>query len=218
MKKKRVCYLPMDMARIVSSVTLLFYRQRRLTLDGKPYKGRIVGGGIVAANHTAFSDPFVLGGTFWRRRMYFLAAENVMGGKLRSWLLRGVGCIRIDRNQSDIGAIRQSVEVLKRGKLLAIFPQGQIGDMSQTQIKSGTVLIALQAKAPVIPVYVHYPAKKWGRVTVVVGEPLHCHELCNKRMPSLAEIDELSNQLSERMNQCREAYEIWEEKNRAGNH
>lgn len=195
--------LPMDIARLVCSPLLLLYRVKRLTPEGEPYRLRIRDGAILAANHTSFADAFVLGVTVWYRRMFFMAAEVVMKGKLRSWLLKGVGAIRVDRNQADIEAIRQSVGVLKEGHLLAVFPQGGIVSGNQIQtIKSGVVLIALQAGVPIIPMYI-CPRKRWyDRKTVVIGKTLNLNEYIQKKFPSTADIAYISQKLLEEMNRC----------------
>ena len=194
---------PMDMARLVCSPLLLAYRMKRITPTGEPYKGRVEGGAILAANHTSYSDTFLLGVTFWYRRMFFLAAEVVMKSKLRNWLLKGVGAIRIDRQSTDIEAIRRSVEVLKEGHLLGIFPQGGIvGDEQIQTLKSGVVLIALQAGVPIVPVYL-CPKKHWySRRVAVIGQTLDPKEHIQKKFPSTADIDRLAQLLAEEMNRC----------------
>lgn len=193
----------MDIARIVCTPLLLVYRMKRLTPTAEPYKARIRGGAILAANHTAFSDPFLLGVAVWYRRLHFLAAEIVMQGKLRSLLLRGVGAIKIDRNAADIEAMHKSVDVLKQGRLLAIFPQGGISESEQVQtLKSGVVLIALQAGVPIIPMHV-VPAKHWySRRTVVIGDPLNPKDYIQKKFPSTADIEQVTRKLMEEMNRC----------------
>lgn len=195
--------IPMDLARLVCTPLLPVYRMKRLTPEGEPYKNRIRGGAIVAANHTAFSDPFLAGVAFWYRRMFFLAAEIVMQGKLRNWLLRGVGAIEIDRNQADIEAIRKSVNVLKEGNLLLIFPQGGISEENQIQtLKSGAVLIALRAGVPIVPMHIR-PREHWySRRTVVIGQTLDPKAYIQKKFPSTADIDRVSQKLAEEMNRC----------------
>ena len=195
--------IPMDLARLVCTPLLPVYRMKRLTPEGEPYKNRIRGGAIVAANHTAFSDPFLAGVAFWYRRMFFLAAEIVMQGKLRNWLLRGVGAIEIDRNQADIEAIRKSVDVLKDGNLLLIFPQGGISEENQIQtLKSGAVLIALRAGVPIVPMHIR-PREHWySRRTVVIGQTLDPKAYIQKKFPSTADIDRASQKLAEEMNRC----------------
>lgn len=195
--------LPMDIARLVCAPLIPIYRVKRLTPSGEKYKGKIQGGAILAANHTGFSDTFVVGVTVWYRRMFFLAAEVVMKTKLRSWLLKGVGAIKIDREAADIEAIRKSVEVLKQGYLLTIFPQGGItqGEDIQT-LKSGAALIALQAGVPIIPMHI-MPRKHWcSRCTVVIGNPIDPRNYTPKKFPSTADIERVSQVLADEMNRC----------------
>jgi len=196
----------MDMARLVSAVLVPILRIKRLTPDGKKYKGRIKGGAIIAANHTSYLDPFIAGVTFWYRRMHFLAAEVVMKTKLREVLLRGVGAIKIDRNGTDIEAITKSVSKLKSGFLLTVFPEGGIqrnGDDDKS-IKSGTALISLKSSTPVVPVHI-FPRKHWYNTrTVVIGAVIDPGDYCQKKFPSTADIEKLTEAIAEEMKRCRE--------------
>ena len=195
--------LPMDIARLVCAPLLLWYRMKRLKPDGRKYTGHIQGGAVLAVNHTSFSDPFLTGVAVWYRRLFFLAAEAVMQGKLRTWLLKGVGAIRIDRNCADIEAIRNSVSVLKQGHLLAIFPQGGISEADRIKaIKSGAVLIALQAGVPIIPMHI-CPKKHWfSRRVTIIGSAIDPKDYIENKFPSTKDIEKISQVLMEEMNHC----------------
>lgn len=198
--------LAMDTARVVCSVLIPIFRIKRLTPDGDKYKVKLKGGAIIAANHTSFLDPFIVGVTFWYRRMHLLVAEIVMGGKLRSMLLRGVGGIKIDRFVTDLEAIKQSVEVLKKGRLLAIFPQGGINEQDDVDsIKSGAVFMALRAGVPIIPMYIRPKTHWYDRRTVIIGETLYPSKLCSKKMPSTADIEAITKVLAENLAKCKNA-------------
>lgn len=199
-------HIPMDMARLVSSVLLPIVRVKRLTPDGERYTKKIKGGAIVAANHTSFLDPFLAGITFWYRRMHFLVAEVVMGGKFRSWLLRGVGAIRIDRNGTDIEAINTCVKKLKAGFLLTMFPQGGIQrDDTVDTIKSGAVLMALRAGVPIVPMHI-LPRNRWyQRRTVIIGNAIDPQTFCKKKMPSTADIKAITEALATELQRCQAA-------------
>lgn len=208
-KKSKICTvfdirrLPQDLGRLVCLPLLLLFRMKRLTPEGKKYKGRIRGGAILAANHSSFTDPFVLGVAVWYRRLFFLAAEVVMKGRFRKLLLKGVGAIEIDRYGTDIEAVRNSVKVLKRGHLLSVFPQGGIAGGDEIgRLKSGVILFALQAGVPIIPVYI-VPRKRWyERRVVVVGEAFDPKAYLGKKFPSTADIDRAAQHLAEEMNRC----------------
>ena len=191
---------PMDLARVVSAPLILGYRMKRLNRNGEKYKGRIKGGAVITANHTSMQDPFLVGVAFWYRRLFFLAAEAVMRNRVLSFLLKGAGAIKIDRNKADVEAMRRSVAVLKEGRLLAIFPQGRITHEENVQtIKSGAVLIAIQAGVPIIPMYIQ-PIRHWyDRRTVVIGNALNPADYIKGSFPTARDIDEITKVLSEEM-------------------
>jgi 1-acyl-sn-glycerol-3-phosphate acyltransferase len=204
---------PMDLARVIFSPLPLVFRVRRLTPDGKKYKGKIRGGAIVAANHNAFSDSMVLFVAFWYRRLFFMVADVVMKTKLRAALIRGIGGIEIVREIADLQAIKKAVGVLKEGHLLAIFPQGRIMKQGEVDnVKHGTVLMALQAGVPIYPTYI-YPRKHFfSRYTVVIGDPIYPNELCKRKIPSTADIERISEVLRQEMNRCNLSLKNTEEK------
>ncbi len=198
--------LPMDMARLVCAPLVVFWRMKRMTPDGKKYKAKIKGGAIIAANHTSFADPFIVGVTFWYRRLYFLVAEVVMKRGLRALLLKGVGAIRIDRNAADIEAVNKCIDKLKQGYLLTVFPQGGIHrDDDIEAIKSGAVLMALRSGVPIIPMHI-LPKEKWySRRRVVIGNTIDPRKMCQKKMPSTQDINNISAALVEELNRCKNA-------------
>ena len=201
-------YLPMDFARATCLPLLLLYRMRRIASDGSPYKRKIKGGALVVANHTSFWDPAYAGVAIWYRRMFFLAAEAVMEGKVRGFLLRHTGATRIDRNATDIEAIRKSVDTLKAGHILTIFPQGQIQrDTPLETLKPGAVLIALQAGVPILPLHI-VPKKAWyQRQCVVFGEEINPKEYIAGKFPTAKDLDTITGLLAEKMKGLGESYE-----------
>ncbi len=198
-------FLPMDYGRLHYFVVRLF-KVRAIGLDGKKYKRNFKGGALIAANHTGFSDALLLGSCFWYRRVFFLASEEVMSKGILSFLLKLMGCIKIDRGISDIEAVRKSVSVIKNGHVLAIFPQGRIErEDGMSDIKSGAVLIALQSGAPIIPVYSR-PSAGMRKRLYVVGDPFYPADHCKKKFPSVGDINNVSALLLEKINACREVY------------
>lgn len=194
---------PMDMARLVCAPLPLIYRMKRLTPEGEPYREKLRGGAIIAANHTKFSDPFVTATAFWYRRAFFFVGEAVMKNPVIATLLRGVGAIKVERGQVDIEAIKKSVKVLKDGRLLIVFPQGGISSTEEVQsIKSGAAMMALQAGVPIIPVYIRPKAHWYSRQCVVIGQAVDPAAICQKKMPSIADIQHITDALMAQMQRC----------------
>ncbi len=211
MKKAKIFelrLLPYDLSHQGANLTNLAFRMKKRDLEGKPYKAKLRGGAILAMNHTSFLDPVVVSVCFWYRRVFFLAGEAVMQGKVKSFLLRESGCIKIDRNISDLEAIKKCVGILKLGRPLCVFPQGGLKhEKEAVQIKSGAVLMALQAGVPIIPMYSPKREHWWRRKLVVIGRPIDCRDYVTKKIPSMKDIDRAAAALQEAMEDCRKASE-----------
>ncbi len=200
---------PMDMARFFCFSMPWFFRIKKIYVNDKA-KEKIKYSAIISANHTSFKDPLLVGSCFWYRRMFFLAAEVVMKNKIISTLLKGVGCIKIDRSICDIESIRKAVSVLKKGHVLSLFPSGGINredDMSA--IKSGIILMAIQAKAPIIPMYIHNKSCRGDRNCVVIGEPINI--FATGTVHGLTDINDCADIVFEKMLECKKIYEKYSE-------
>ena len=198
-------FFPMDIPRFfVGMIIRIWYRPKLAYIsDKRPDKHS---GALVIANHSSFSDPIILG-TVLPRRIYYLAGELAMGKGLKTVGLRGCGCIGIDRNISDIDGIRKSVNVMKRGHYLLMFPQGSLKRDGQIrEIKSGAVLMAWQAGVPILPVYVKKGLKGFHRALAMVGEEFYLSDYCDKKMPSMKDIANLTDMLALKMHECERAY------------
>lgn len=192
-----------EASRLLYVILLVAYRPVLLTPEGKRFKGRIKGGALLAANHTTFSDPFVVGSAFWYRRLNFFTADVVMSTKTREKLLKAAGAIKVNRSIADIEAVRSAVEVLKEGRLLLIFPEGGVQAVGDVQpIKSGAALMALQAGVPIIPLFICYNARWYYRRRVIVGDPIDPKAICSRKFPSTADIENISQALQAQMEYC----------------
>jgi 1-acyl-sn-glycerol-3-phosphate acyltransferase len=146
------------------------------------------GPAILASNHLSFSDSIFLP-LIARRRITFLAkaeyfTERGFKGRLKKGFFAGVGQVPIDRSggRASEDAIRKGIEILRKGELLGIYPEGtRSPDGRLYRGKTGIARMALEAGAPVIPVAmintfdIQPPGQvmpKIMRVGIKVGEPL----------------------------------------------
>lgn len=200
-------WIAYEASRLLYVVLLVPYRPKLITPEGKRFKGPLKGGAILAANHTTFSDPFVVGTSFWYRKMNFFAADAVMATKTRENLLKAAGAIKVNRNIADIEAVRAAVQVLKKGRLLLIFPEGGVQKVGDVQaIKSGAALMATQAGVPIIPLFICYTARWYQRRKVVVGSPIDPKAICTRKIPSTADIENITDALYKEMQRCAANY------------
>jgi 1-acyl-sn-glycerol-3-phosphate acyltransferase len=114
---------------------------------------------IMASNHLSFSDSFFLP-LMVKRPMTFLAKSDYFTGKgfkgfFSKMFFSGVGQLPVDRSggRASEAAILTALEVLDRGNILGIYPEGT---RSPNGIlyrgKTGLARMALESGAPIMPV------------------------------------------------------------------
>lgn len=166
----------------------------------------IKGGAVLVSNHTSNLDA-VLMAAHMKEHNYYLAKKELFDTKFKGWVIKGIGGISIDRKSNDLGAIKNSLKVLKNDKKLVIFPEGTRNhseNMELGEIKGGATMLAIKAKVPIIPIYINKQPKLFRKTIVTIGKPFELDEFYDKRLDSetLAHAGEL---LAVKMNELRTA-------------
>jgi 1-acyl-sn-glycerol-3-phosphate acyltransferase len=146
------------------------------------------GGAILASNHLAVIDSFVLPLVLDREIVFIGKEEYFTGtgikGRLQAGFFKGVGTIPVDRSggKASEAALRTGLKRLEDGGLFGIYPEGtRSPDGRLYRGKTGVARLALESGVPVIPIAMVGTdvAQPIGRVIpkpirigVVVGEPL----------------------------------------------
>ncbi len=153
---------------------------------------------LVIANHTSFIDPACMMYVLWYRRLYFVCHQAFVETKAGPFF-HAAGClIPINADNFSVGSFRSITESLRDGKAVTLFPEGHVnkGD-EMLEFKSGMVLISMQSKRPIVPVYLK-PRRHWySRLKAVVGEPVDITALSEGR-PAFSKIQEVTALLKKR--------------------
>ncbi|MCF6156625.1 MAG: 1-acyl-sn-glycerol-3-phosphate acyltransferase [Candidatus Brocadia sp.] len=108
---------------------------------------------IVAANHFSYMDPVVLQSMF-PRRISFMMTELYYEGRWK-WLFKILHCICVKEKGSNIAALKEGIEVLKKNGVLGIFPEGGVSREGRLQEGNpGIGFLAVKSGAPVIPAFI----------------------------------------------------------------
>lgn len=166
---------------------------RRLKVTGQeniPKTGPV----ILAPTHRSRWDalliPYAAGKPVTGRDLRFMVSADEVKG-LQGWFIRRVGGFPVNTRQPGVSSIRHSVELLRNGEALVIFPEGDIFREDQVQpLKPGMARIALQAESNksanglvIVPISIRYsePVPHWGcDVTVNIGSPISVAKYCTK--------------------------------------
>lgn len=134
------------------------------------------GGYIIACNHQSYADPPMLAAII-RGKFSFMAKEELFeGNPFFAWLIRRCGAFPVLRGSGDDAPIKTSIEKLGQKRILVIFPEGtRSKDGVIGRMKSGVVLIASNAGAPVLPVCIRYGDKHV--VDINIGKMIPAGEL-----------------------------------------
>ncbi|MFF1547607.1 lysophospholipid acyltransferase family protein [Streptomyces sp. NPDC058291] len=119
------------------------------------------GPAILASNHLSFSDSFFLPAVLDRKVTFIAKAEYFttpgVKGRLTAAFFKGVGQLPVDRSGgrgAGEAAIRSGMDVLERGELFGIYPEGTRSPDGRLYRgkPGGLARVALATGAPVIPV------------------------------------------------------------------
>ncbi|WP_101524142.1 lysophospholipid acyltransferase family protein [Nocardioides houyundeii] len=146
------------------------------------------GPAILASNHLSYADWLFMPLTLPRRVTFVAKAEYFTTPGVKGWFQKkffaGSGQVPIDRSSGNAaeGALASAKQILAQGDLFGIYPEGtRSHDGKLYRGKTGVARLALESRAPVIPVavvgtdVVAPPGKKFGSFTrpmVRFGEPL----------------------------------------------
>lgn len=127
-----------------------FCRARRTGADNLP----VHDGCIIASNHNRGPDIVVLGYAS-PRQLHYMSKEELFRNKFIARWIGALGAFPVKRGQRDSDALERAVEVIQRGKVLGMYPEGTRSPDGKLQRgRSGVARIALAAKAPIVPVVV----------------------------------------------------------------
>lgn len=154
----------------------VFYRYKFINNNSIPHEGAY----IIASNHMSFSDPLLLG-LGQRRRLFFMAKQELFKNKFFAGLIRALGAFPVERGAGDGKAIKTGEDLIKEGNVMTIFIEGgrtKTGEFMRP--RSGCALVAQQMQVPVIPACITItgnPKYRFAKRVIHFGDPLTPQQL-----------------------------------------
>ena len=159
---------------VFMQILRLLYRVEVKGLEHLPRHGA-----LLCPNHASDLDPVLIGVCLpINYRLHFMAKEELFRKRLCGSVLRALGAFPVNRDGTDIQAVKTSMKVLREGENLLIFPEGTtihggVGyhDGLPAHAHSGIAMIGVRAGAALVPVFVGGEKKLFHKTTIIFGEP-----------------------------------------------
>lgn len=154
---------------IIRPIVFLLYRPKVEGLENFPESGKT----IVYSNHISVLDPVIIG-CILPRKIHFMAKIELFKNPLFSFILKKLGAFPVKRGTADISAIKNSLQVLREGKVFGIFPEGTRNRQGGVHhFSHGIASIAHRSKAKIIPIAIKGQYKLFRPINIRIGEALN---------------------------------------------
>jgi long-chain acyl-CoA synthetase len=144
----------------------LFRTVYRLQVEGLKHVPPL-GPLILVANHCSFFDAFILAASLphhTSQQIFYMGFEWFFRHPILAWWGRGVRVIPVDMDTYLVRALRASALVLRRGKILCVFPEGErSADGRVRSFRKGVGILVKELKVPVLPAYISGSFEAWPR-------------------------------------------------------
>ena len=167
---------------ILYPIFIIIYRPK---FEGKSNIPK-TGGVILAGNHTNNLDAAIMiAGP--KRVVHMMAKKELFDTKIKRIFFRSMGCISVNRSIHDENAKKEAIDILNKGEVLGIFPEGTINktDNIVLPFKYGAVSFAKKTGAYIVPFSITGKYKFNGKIKITYGKAYKVSEnleLENKRL------------------------------------
>lgn len=178
-------------------IGLLFFKTKTYYQNGNaPKLKKIKGGALIISNHFHAMDYVHNAFLFFPRKLYVVAGEIAFRN---FWITLGMkfwGGIQANRVTKDMSFIQKSADLMRKGKLVQIFPEGRNTDDGKLQaFYPSYITMALSGEAPIIPIICDGTYSLFKRTSIMVGEPIDLWEILNGKEPTRENIDMLNQRI-----------------------
>jgi 1-acyl-sn-glycerol-3-phosphate acyltransferase len=136
------------MRRIFTGVMWLLFRPKVVGRSNVPTSGPV----ILAPVHRSFAD-FGFTAFCTKRKLFFMTKDSMWERKWLGRLLLYVGAFPVHRESADREALQRAEEVLKRGEVLVLFPEGtRRAGLVIEDLMEGAAFLSARTGAPIVPI------------------------------------------------------------------
>jgi 1-acyl-sn-glycerol-3-phosphate acyltransferase len=138
--------------------------------DRLPREGPLV----LCCNHFSWLDPWALGSRC-PRTIFYVAKQEAHDTPVMGWFIRIFGTLSVRRGESDREAVRLMRQVVRRGDVLGMFPEGTRQKREPGPVLPGAAMIAVQEDVPVVCAAIEgtqdWRLGSFRPISIAFGEP-----------------------------------------------
>ena len=157
-------------------LSVFFHIKYRINVLGRENIPDMKGGYIIACNHQSYVDPPMVAAVV-KGKFSFMAKEELFHkNPFFTFIIKHCGAFPVERGAGDDAPIRTAIESIEKKRIFVIFPEGtRSKDGTIGRMKSGVILIASQANAPILPMCIRYKDKR--HVDVNIGKLIPAEDI-----------------------------------------
>ena len=189
---------------------LLLFKRKTYYEDGAPKRPWKKGGALIISNHFNFLDYLMNMFVVLPRKLNAVTSEDPFSNVFLRFGMRFFGAIQANRITKDMRFMDQCAELIKKGQLVQIFPEGRnTPDGKIHEFKQSYIVIAHRANAPIIPIVTDGSYGLFKRAHVIVGKPIDLSELISsdRRTPLRSEREMANSIIHTKILELREKLE-----------
>lgn len=160
---------------IVKIFLFPFYRIKVFGKENIPENKDI----IVCANHWSNLDPIFLSISL-PIKFHYMAKKELFEIPVLRGILSKAGAFPVNREGSDLKALRHAISLIKDGNTLGIFPEGtRVKEVDRENMHEGVGFIALKSKADILPIEIITSYRIFSKVELHIKEPIKIEKYFN---------------------------------------
>ena len=169
---------------LVKTISRLYFRIEFEGVERVPKSGAM----IVAPNHVSYFDPFWVSIPITRPLRY-MTWDRMTRLPVLGPLMLAYGSFPVNVERGDRAALKASLEQLRAGGGLMLFPEGSRTLSGRLEaFKPGVIRLALDTGAPIVPVTIlggyrafsrHHYFPRPFKVRIIYHEPIHLPPLAD---------------------------------------
>lgn len=171
---------------------IVFFKRKTYYEAGAPKHPWRRGGALIISNHFNFWDYYMSLFIVMPRKLWVIASEMPFRRKLTTFGMKFFGVLQANRITKNMRFMDEGAELIRKGYLLQIFPEGRNTDDGEIHpFKKSYLVIAHRANAPIIPLVTDGQYGFFKRAHVMVGKPIDVKELfqTDRHTPSREELE-----------------------------